>query len=133
MSGRGVLAVTFSMIFANMIMPRIAVDGVGPCLDAGVIIAPFSSRWSPFVGVGAHISFAELGIGKATTTMGTMNGQEFNHAEVYGRQVRGEIGAQYASRVGFTTELGLAMMVYEKADGESGTQVMPILHFGWLW
>jgi hypothetical protein len=132
-SGRGVLAVTFSMIFANMILPRIAIDGVGPGLDAGVIIAPFSSRWSPFVGLGAHLSFAELGIGEATTTMGTMNGQEFNHAEVYGRHVRGELGAQYASGVGFTTELGLALMVYEKEDGKRATQVMPILHFGWLW
>ncbi len=132
-SGRGVLAVTFSMIFKSMIMPRIAVDGVGPGLDAGVIIAPFPSRWSPFVGIGGHISFAELGVGEPTEIMGTMNGAAFNHAEVYGRMLRGEIGAQYASGVGFTTELGLALMVYEKEDGKRATQVMPILHFGWLW
>ncbi len=57
----------------------------------------------------------------------------FDHDETYGRHVRGEIGAQFVTRAGFTTELGLALMGFEKRDGTRGSQVMPILHFGWLW
>jgi hypothetical protein len=130
-SGRGVLAVTASAVFAHMIMPRIAVDGVGPGLDAGIVVAPYPGRWSPFIGIGAHVSFAKLGIGEERPD--DMDPMTFDHDETYGRHIRGEIGAQLVSRAGFTTELGLAVMAFEKREGGRGSQVMPILHFGWLW
>jgi hypothetical protein len=132
-SGRGAGVATFTAVFSRMIMPRIAVDAGGPGLDAGIVIAPFNGRWSPFIGAGAHISFAKLGLGDESSGQVTTGEEMHSYAEMYGRQVRAEIGAQFVSRGGFTTELGLALMSFENDDGTRGTSAMPILHFGWLW
>jgi len=132
-SGRGAAAISGTVLVANMIMPRIAVDIGGPGLDAGIQIAPLQSRWSPFLGIGAHISFAELGLGEESSGMVTTNMESFDYSEMYGRQLRIDVGAQFVSRAGFTTELGLALMAFETDEGKRATQVMPILHFGWVW
>jgi hypothetical protein len=121
------------LVLAKMVFPRIAIDAGGPGLDAGVIVAPYPSRWSPFLGVGAHVSFAKLGIGEDASTMITTNRQTYGYDEIWGKHVRVEGGAQYVSRAGFTTELGLTMMLFETRDGRRASQLMPILHFGWLW
>jgi hypothetical protein len=40
---------------------------------------------------------------------------------------------QYVTRMGFTTELGLTMMLFETDTGTRAAQLMPIVHLGWLW
>jgi hypothetical protein len=132
-SGRGAAVVVGSVVLAHSVIPRIALDAAGPGLDAGVVLAPLPKRWSPFLGIGGHLSFAEMGIGEASTAMGTVNGESFSYDEVYGRHVRAEVGAQFVGRSGFSTELGLAFMMFKTREGERASQVMPILHFGWLW
>jgi hypothetical protein len=132
-SGRGAGTLVAELVLAKMIFPRIAIDASGPGLDAGFIVAPYPSRWSPFLGVGAHISFAKLGIGDEATGMIRVNDQSYGYDEIWGRHVRVEGGAQFVARAGFTTELGLTMMMFETREGTRATQIMPILHFGWLW
>jgi len=132
-SGRGIATVVATAVVAKMVFPRIAIDAVGPGLDASVVIAPFPSRWSPFVGIGGHLSFAEMGLGDPSDGEIGMNNTRYGYAEMYGRQFRGEAGAQFVSRAGFTTELGLAMLVFDDREGKRMTAIMPILHFGWLW
>lgn len=132
-SGRGIATVVATAVVAKMVFPRVAIDAVGPGLDASVVIAPFPNRWSPFVGIGGHLSFAEMGLGDPSDGEIGMNNTRYGYAEMYGRQFRGEAGAQFVSRAGFTTELGLAMLVFDDREGKRMTAVMPILHFGWLW
>jgi len=64
--------------------------------------------------------------------------ENVNTDEVWGETGRIEGGAQYVSNIGFTTELGLAMMVYNHTDAMTGVSsvkesVWPVFHFGWLW
>lgn len=132
-SGRGAGALSVGMVLKGMIMPRIAMDAGGPGVDVGVSFVPLPSRWSPFFGVGAHVSFAELGIGKVSSGMVTLNDDSYSYAEMWGRQVRAEAGMSYATRSGFTTELGLTLLLFESAEGPRVVQLMPIIHFGWLW
>jgi hypothetical protein len=118
-----------------MFFPRIAVDLAGPGLDAGVVVAPFPSRWSPFVGIGGHVSFERLGLDLGSDGMVTVNENSYSYEEMYGRTVRVEAGAQFVGRSGFTTELGLTMLMFEtERMGEKKLvqQMMPVLHFGWL-
>ena len=65
--------------------------------------------------------------------MVTTNRETYGYDEIWGKHVRVEGGGQYVSRAGFTTELGLTMMMFETRDGKRASQIMPILHFGWLW
>ncbi len=132
-SGRGALAIVGSVVLAHMVMPRIAVDATGPGLDVGIVLAPLPAKWSPFLGIGGHMSFAELGVGEPSSGMVGVNGDTVGYDEIYGRHLRAEVGAQFVGRSGFSTELGLAFMMFRRNDGERGSQVMPILHFGWLW
>jgi tetratricopeptide (TPR) repeat protein len=133
-SGRGAMVVSVSAVLKRMVFPRVAMDLAGPGLDLGVVLAPFPSRWSPFLGLGGHLSFASLGLGLGGGDgMVSVNESSYSYSEMYGRHARVEAGAQFVSRAGFTTELGLAMIMFETRDGTRVQQMMPILHFGWLW
>lgn len=136
-SGRGIFAITGTMIIKRILFPRIAVDTYGPGFDAGLTIAPMDSKWSPFLGVGFHASAKKLGIdtrpfepGKGDAAV--MGESPYSNDEIFGYHVRIEGGAQFVGSSGFTTELGLTMMVFN-AQGKRASQLWPVFHFGWIW
>jgi hypothetical protein len=47
-------------------------------------------------------------------------------------QARLELGAQFVGTSGFTTELGLAAMIYEDGAKRSTATTWPVLHVGYL-
>ena len=73
-------------------------------------------------------------LGKEPSGMVTVNDmQTYSTEEMYGLHARVEGGAQFVGQSGFTTELGLALMFFQSADGKQVQQLWPIFHFGWLW
>lgn len=133
-SARGLFAIDGMLVVKRMVFPRVALDlGTGG-LDAGVTLAPLPSRWSPFLGVGAHVSFRKMGIDiGAQSSMVSVNDQMYSSEEMWGLHFRAEAGGQYVSKAGFTTELGFALMSFVDKGGKRVTQGWPILHFGWVW
>lgn len=133
-SARGTLAIAGTAVVRRMFFPRVAIELVGPGLDASVTIAPLASRWSPFLGLGAHVSARALGLdlGGSGGTV-TVNEAAYSHDEIWGTHGRIEGGAQYVSSAGFTTELGLALIVFETDEGKTAQQIWPVIHLGWLW
>lgn len=132
-SGRGMLAVSGTAVVRRVLFPAVAIDLAGPGLDVGVLYAPFASRWSPFLGIGGHVSAHKLGIGESSDSMVTANEDSYSYDEMWGLHGRVEAGGQFVSTGGFTTQLGLAMMVFQTKDHKTVQQAWPIIHFGWLW
>jgi uncharacterized caspase-like protein len=133
-STRGTIAVTGTLVLHRMFFPTIAVDLAGPGLDASISVAPFSSRWSPYLGLGAHVSAKKLGLvttGETGTVMVDQN--SYSYDEMWGMHARAEAGAQFVGTGGFTTELGLALLTFKANNGQIVQQMWPVLHFGWLW
>jgi hypothetical protein len=57
-----------------------------------------------------------------------------NADDLWGATARIEGGAQYVSGIGFTCELGLAMLIYNDTMKNKVTEsAWPSFHFGWLW
>lgn len=133
-SSRGSLVATATLVVHRMIFPTFGIDFGEPGLDASVEIAPFASHWSPYIGFGGHLSAAKMGldIGNSTSTV-TADGAMYNSADIWGLHGRVEVGAQYVSPRGFTTELGLAMIVFAADNNKIAEQMWPVFHFGWLW
>jgi hypothetical protein len=133
-SARGLFTVNATGVLARMVFPRVALDIGSAGLDAGVVLAPYPSRWSPFIGIGGHMSFRKMGIdlGGGTGTM-MVNDETYSTAEMFGLHARAEVGMQFVGRSGFSTELGFAVMMFEKADGKRVQSGWPIFHFSWLW
>src|SRR5262249_20288418 len=48
-SAGGTLAVSGTLVVHRIFFPTLAVDLAGPGLDARITVAPFSSRWSPYL------------------------------------------------------------------------------------
>jgi len=136
-SGSGIFSVNVGLVLKRIIFPRIAYDFETPGFDVSIGIAPMQSRWSPYIGVAAHMSLAKLGITQegmsSNAVTDNTTGQSYSDNEIWGQQFRVEGGAQYVGSAGFTTELGLAMMVFKADDGTTHQQVWPVFHFGWLW
>ncbi|CAN5906946.1 hypothetical protein BH11MYX3_BH11MYX3_48630 [soil metagenome] len=132
-SGRGLFAITGTLVVHRMIFPTIAVDIAGPGLDASVVIAPLSSKWSPYVGLGGHVSAKKLGIIESGGTMLVSNDGGYSGDEMWGLHARLEAGAQFVGESGFTTELGLAMLNFKSNEGKVVQQMWPVIHLGWLW
>lgn len=61
-SARGTFAVSGTAVIHRMIFPSFAVDFQGPGLDAAITIAPLASRWSPYLGLGGHVTAKKLGL-----------------------------------------------------------------------
>jgi hypothetical protein len=59
--------------------------------------------------------------------------QMFTASEMWGLHARFEAGFQLVSTAGFTTELGLSMMMFETDEGKTAQQLWPVIHLGWLW
>src|SRR3569623_33000 len=136
-SGSGIFSVNVGLVLKRIVFPRIAYDFETPGFDVSIGIAPMQSRWSPYIGVAAHMSLAKLGITQEGMSSNAVThnttGQSYSDNEIWGQQFRVEGGAQYVGSAGFTTELGLAMMVFKADDGSTHQQVWPVFHFGWLW
>lgn len=132
-SGRGMFAVTGTLVVHRMVFPTLAIDVAGPGLDASVVIAPLSSRWSPYVGLGGHVSAKKLGLIESGGTMVTSNTDGYSGDEMWGLHARIEAGVQFVGESGFTTELGLAMLNFKSNEGKIVQQMWPVIHVGWLW
>jgi hypothetical protein len=137
-SGRGIFAITATKVIKRILFPRIAVDVYGPGFDAGISSAPMSSKWSPYLGLGFHASAKKLGIdtrpfepGKGSLAM--MGESPYSADEVWGYHARIEGGAQFVGSSGFTTELGLTMILFNDAQGKRASSLWPVFHFGWVW
>jgi uncharacterized caspase-like protein len=134
LSARGMFTVDASMVVKRMIFPRIAVDLGSQGLDGGVVFAPYPARWSPFVGVGTHVSWRKMGIPVGGEPgMVNINDQSYSTEEMFGLHFRAEVGGQYVSRSGFSTELGFAILSFEDVTKKRVQQAWPIFHFGWVW
>ncbi|HEY5946911.1 MAG TPA: caspase family protein [Kofleriaceae bacterium] len=136
-SARGFFTVDAELVWKHMVFPRFALDFGTKGLDAGVLIAPLPRKWSPFFGIGGHVSFKKLGVdlgSGGTVEVGeTGMTSSIDLDEVYGLHVRAEAGAQFVGRSGFETQLGLAFLAYTNKDGQQKTIGWPIFHFGWVW
>lgn len=133
-SARGLFTVDASVVLKRMVFPRVALDIGTAGLDAGVVVAPLARRWSPFFGIGAHVSAKRLGldIGGGEGTAGSGD-QMYSTSDIFGLHARAEVGGQYVGRSGFRTDLGLALIVFEDSEGKRRTIGWPIFHFGWVW
>ena len=134
-SARGLFTVDASLVWKKMVFPRAALDFGTQGLDAGIVIAPLPRRWSPFFGVGAHVSLKKLGIdlgGESSGTAGSGD-QMYSTSDIFGLHARGELGAQYVGRSGFRTDLGLALLVFEDGEGKRRVIGWPVIHLGWVW
>jgi hypothetical protein len=134
-SGRGMFAVTATKVIHRMFFPTLALDFYAPGLDASVTVAPMDGRWSPYIGLGVHASARKLGLdwGPANPAMPGNGMDGYATQETWGAHARIEGGAQFVGSAGFTTELGLTMILFNDAGGKRASQLWPVLHFGWLW
>ena len=126
---------TGSLVVHRMIFPTVGFDIAGLGFDLSVQIAPLSSRWSPYLGLGGHVSLKKLGIVESSGTQVTSNqgGMTYRGDEMWGAHARIEAGAQFVGQSGFTTELGLALLNFKSDEGKVVQQMWPVIHIGWLW
>ena len=62
-----------------------------------------------------------------------VNENEVDTRNMFHLHGRAEFGAQFVGESGFTTELGLALLVYRDSMGNRVQSAWPIFHFGWVW
>jgi uncharacterized caspase-like protein len=134
LSGRGSFAVSGTKLLHRMVFATAGIDVAGPGFDLGVSIVPMASRWSPFIGVFGHVSTKKLGWdpwsgGEVMQT----DGGGYNYDEIWGVHGRVEGGMQFASEAGFTTDLGLTLIMFKTDEGKITQQLWPVIHLGWLW
>jgi len=134
-SARGLLTLSGTKVLHRAIFATAALDFAGPGFDLSLTIAPLPYKWSPYLGFGTHLSIKKLGVdlyGGGTGTAG-VNDQMYSTDDIWGFHGRVEGGAQFVSNLGFTCELGLAVMVFKTEDGKTAQQMWPVFHLGWLW
>jgi len=134
-SASGTFTANATLVVHRMVFPRLAFDLGGPGIDGSVIIAPFASHWSPYIGIGGHLSARKMGIPIGGTSGAvSVNMDSYSADDMWGATARAEAGAQYVGSGGFTTELGLAMILFQDSrTGQVVQQMWPMFHFGWLW
>jgi len=133
-SARGMFTIDGYLVLKRMLMPRIALDLGSAGVDAGLVLAPLPYRWSPFLGIGGHMSFRKMGIPVGQDPgMVMVNDQNYSTAEMFGLHGRAEFGVQFVGRSGFTTEIGFALLTFQRVDGKQVQSGWPIFHFGWVW
>jgi hypothetical protein len=133
-SARGIFAVGAGLVVKRIIFPQVALDLGGAGLDASIVVAPLNRRWSPFIGIGGHVSARKLGLdigGGEGTAMA--NGETYDTSDIFGAHARAELGAQFVGRSGFRTDLGIAILVFNDQTGKQRAIGWPIFHFGWVW
>ncbi len=135
---RGFFSLVATGIVADMVMPHLAVDFVGPGLDLGVRVVPMGWNFSPFVGVGAHLTGATLGWMEPNRSVltGSTNGvqsYQLTYQDIFGKSVHFDLGVQYFAQWGFATELGLGLTLYRDSKADSlGLMILPLLNVGFF-
>jgi hypothetical protein len=119
-SARGLFAVGGSLVIKKILFANLGLDVGDAGMDAGVVVAPLNGRWSPFIGIGGHVSFQKLGIdiggGEGTVGDGMT---DYQTSDVFGLHGRAELGAQFVGRSGFRTDLGFAIIAFKsRQDGQ---------------
>ncbi len=132
-STRGTFAVSATAVLRRVVFPSFSVDFAGPGIDASVTLAPLSGRWSPFLAFGGHASARKLGLPWGSEVGTISSNSMYTYAEMWGLHGRVEGGAQLVSASGFTTELGLSMLLFQSAGGKTVQQLWPVIRLGWLW
>jgi len=134
-SGRGLFTASGTLVLHRMFFPTFAFDIAGLGFDLGITVAPLSSRWSPYLGLGGHVSLKKLGVTDSSGMTVTSNegGETYTSDEMWGAHARIEVGAQFVGQSGFMTELGLSLMNFKSDEGKVVQQLWPVIHIGWLW
>lgn len=131
-STRGAFAVSGTLVIHRMVFPSLSIDFAGPGLDAAVTIAPLSGRWSPFLAFGGHVSARRLGLGIGDEVGTISSDSSYSYQQEWGLHGRVEGGAQLVGTSGFTTELGLSLILFS-ANDKVVQQLWPVIRLGWLW
>ncbi|HEY0252662.1 MAG TPA: caspase family protein [Kofleriaceae bacterium] len=135
-SGSGIFEANAGLVIKRILFPRIGFDFETPGVDVSIGIAPMQSRWSPYLSLAGHMSLNHMGlIGLKSSNSVTDNEamKSYTDDEIWGTAARIEGGAQFVSTAGFTTELGLCMMIFKADSGKAVEQMWPVFHFGWVW
>ena len=131
-SGRGLFGVSGAMVVGQRLFPRVTLDILGLGFDGSVGVAILSSRWTPYIGIGGHVSLRQLGVDLGDHTMtSSMASSDADLNKELGLHGRIEAGAQFVGSSGFTTELGLSVIAYQGDRGLTAT-ALPMIHLGWL-
>lgn len=129
-SARGLAAVSGTAVLHRAVFSRLAFDIAGFGFDAALLVAPLTSRWSPYAALGGHVSLHQLGIGNIG--LGPKEQTDDMVARIFAEHARLEVGAQYLHPAGFTAEFGVGILVYSGSDGQIADTGFPVIHFGWV-
>jgi hypothetical protein len=122
---RGMLVVNGTAVFWDRLFTHVSVDLVGPGLGLGLQFALKKSLWSPYIGVGAHLPMASLGMPMRQDFVLELGSSKKSYQQIWGKSVYAEIGMQYLSHPGFSLSFGLELMSSERVpDGSGGTVLM---------
>lgn len=111
LSTKGILVLEGFWTPRSWLSVSLAVDLVGPGIDASVRWIPLGWQWSPYVGVGAHYGFR---LWRASTTTIEVNGQRtaLGYDDLWGTMFHTDLGLQWISRGGFAFEFGGGPMLF---------------------
>jgi hypothetical protein len=111
LSTKGILVLEGFWTPRSWLSVSLAVDLVGPGIDASVRWIPLGWQWSPYVGVGAHYGFR---LWRASTTTIEVNGQRtaLGYDDLWGTMFHADLGLQWISRGGFAFEFGGGPMLF---------------------
>jgi tetratricopeptide (TPR) repeat protein len=122
---RGMLAVNGTAVFWDRLFTHVSVDLIGPGLGLGLQFTLKKSLWSPYIGVGAHLPLASLGLPMRQDFVLEMAFGKSSYQKLWGKSVYAETGVQYLSHPGFSLSFGLELMSSERVpDGSHGVALM---------
>jgi hypothetical protein len=129
-SARSLFGIAGTAVIDHRVFSSVVFDLAQLGLDANVVMTLVPSRWSPYVGLGGHVSFKRLGVDTGIEQASINDDPDLAH-NVFALHARAEVGAQFVAASGFSLELGLALIGYRKNGRVSGTG-LPVIHLGWL-
>jgi hypothetical protein len=133
LSARGLAGVSGTVVIADRLFPRVAIDLLGTGLDTSVSVALLRSRWTPYLALGGHVSVQWLGLyGSRTAPTTSSDPGEPDSTPWYDLHARLEVGAQFVGVAGAITEFGLAVILYEDGAKRPNVTVWPVFHVGGL-
>lgn len=133
-SARGLFTVSGTALLHRLVSANLGFDFAVLGLDASLVVAPIASRWSPYFALGGHVALHKLGLGTGSNNVQVSSDMQFYTGdEIWGLHGRVEVGGQFVGRSGFTTELGLGLLIFSKNRGGVVEYPWPVFHFGWLW
>ncbi len=128
---RGIFALVGTVIVAEKWFPQVDFDLVGLGLGLGARFVPLGFRFSPFVGAGARISAATLGL-RGKESLVKVNEDAYTYNEIFGKSAHFDVGVQYLGPSGFSAELAIGLILFERSSTRAlGYMFFPTLNFGW--